>query len=1179
METQSAAWVGQVLADRYQVTAELGAGGMAVVYRAHDLRLGGEVVLKVPRPALLQDPLFAGRFTHEVRAVVQLSHPHVVKVLDFGDFAGHPFAVMQFLPGGSLRDRQKNGDVLVPRPPADLAGWLPAVAQALDFMHRRGFVHRDVKPDNILFDSDGNAYLGDFGIAKALSDERPKEHRTAATGTGMILGTAAYMAPEVILGEPYDGRADQYGLAVTVFELVSGQLPYEGGTMAAIAVQQATKAAPQLDQILTGLPAGLSAAVHRAMTPEPKQRFSDCPAFAAAVTEAVREGPAPIRAQVIVSPTETSRTGACPSCGTDFQMPVGAAGRRVKCRACGAVFRAPGVVAQGGTAVAVRTSPARVPPAPAVETKVGSTAVAPVPPRLKEPAPRSRPSPERPQRLNPGLVVGVAVAGMVAVALVGIAAWLVATVLVHDKAHTGTLVLEDVPNGALVFVDGQRMDVPLPVPQNSVRLELPEGRHEVQVTKNGFAVFTKEVTLQAGQDEPIQIALQPMGLAQQPPPRNMPPPPIRPVLPPGVPPQGPPQSSAPPHVVVLQLQLVDPVVLNPGQGRTVTIRVIRKNWEGPVDLRLDGLPAGEQLRRAVVPAGSEQGNLDLAADQDVLPGDRMVRVRAAAGGTETTATFRLSVVRSLVRVEPMTNSLGMRFVRVPRGTFWAGGGNGRPGTRQVTIAQDFYLGAYEVTHDDWRAVMGPRSNPSHFARTGAGKAAVQGVPDKELRQFPVENVSWEQVQEFLRQLNAREKNTDWLYRLPTALEWEYACRGAGTSKEECASDFYLAEPTNRLASEQANFNGGIPAGRGPKRMAGNRPCRVGSYPPNRLGLYDMHGNVYEWCEDGPAGDRLRTCRGGSWNSFDSQCRAGGGESNPATDRAPNLGFRVARVRTAGLAPEQRPPDATSPPAGDQRILANAIGMDLVLIPAGDFYMGSNRKGDIAASEDETPRHAVKIPRTFRLAVTKTTQGQFEQVLGRDPSTYTGGTNPVERVTYFDAVEFCNKLSEKEGRTPCYRLAGISREKDGSIVKADVEPIPDGSGYRLPSEAEWEYCARAGTTTRFWYGESMQQLYDHAWFDTNSRRPSSVAQKKANPWGLYDMGGLLAEWCDDVWHENYEKAPVDGSAWRLGGDQGLRVVRGGSWRSSGASCRCAARSHSKLGNQFGICGFRVVLVGP
>src|SRR5437660_1743439 len=185
------------------------------------------------------------------------------------------------------------------------------------------------------------------------------------------------------------------------------------------------------------------------------------------------------------------------------------------------------------------------------------------------------------------------------------------------------------------------------------------------------------------------------------------------------------------------------------------------------------------------------------------------------------------------------NSIGMEFVIVPKGKSWLGGGKDRLGDQEVEIPADFYLGKYEVSQEEWEKVMG--DNPSHFSRTGRGKDAVKDIPDADLKRFPVERVSWDDCQLFVTKLNELEKEKGWVYRLPKLTEWEYACRGGPMSDNaDSAFDFYFSKPTNTLLPDQANFG---------KDQELNRPCKVGSHEPNRLGLFDLHGNVWEWCDD------------------------------------------------------------------------------------------------------------------------------------------------------------------------------------------------------------------------------------------------------------------------------------------------------------------------------------------
>ncbi|HZY86452.1 MAG TPA: formylglycine-generating enzyme family protein [Gemmataceae bacterium] len=259
---------------------------------------------------------------------------------------------------------------------------------------------------------------------------------------------------------------------------------------------------------------------------------------------------------------------------------------------------------------------------------------------------------------------------------------------------------------------------------------------------------------------------------------------------------------------------------------------------------------------------------------------------------------------ALYRHRRLTNSIGIQLVLVPRGTFWMG----RPSREtqiekcsavpftQAEIPHDFYIGAFPITQEQWQTVMG--NNPSWFSRSGGGADAVEGISDADLQQFPVESVSWEDVQEFLKRLNAREKDGGFLYRLPNQAEWEYSCRGGAFSQEECGFDFYFSRPTNDLSSEQANFNGNFPAGNAPKGKYLGRTSQVGSYQPNRLGIHDLHGNVWEWCADHIEGDWWgsgHVARGGGWSGYAANCRASYRFGSEPADRRDWLGFRLVAV--------------------------------------------------------------------------------------------------------------------------------------------------------------------------------------------------------------------------------------------------------------------------------------------
>jgi formylglycine-generating enzyme required for sulfatase activity/serine/threonine protein kinase len=261
---------------------------------------------------------------------------------------------------------------------------------------------------------------------------------------------------------------------------------------------------------------------------------------------------------------------------------------------------------------------------------------------------------------------------------------------------------------------------------------------------------------------------------------------------------------------------------------------------------------------------------------------------------ETETTISRKGCEPATAVSQRDNGLLMTFVRLPKGTFYMGWDGEKKGVK-TEIKEDFEIAVHTVTQGQWQAVMG--NNPSWFSRRGNGGNDVLNISDEELKLFPVETVSWNDAQEFIKRLNEKGRARGYLYRLPTEAEWEYACRGGATSEEECSYHFYFDKPTNDLSSEQANFSGAVPFGNAPKGRFLQRPTRVGAYPPNKLGLCDMHGNVWQWCGDlfHPGGGPDRIDRGGSWSSDGSICRAAIRNGVAPADRCNDLGFRLARV--------------------------------------------------------------------------------------------------------------------------------------------------------------------------------------------------------------------------------------------------------------------------------------------
>ncbi|UFQ19609.1 MULTISPECIES: serine/threonine-protein kinase [Streptomyces] len=274
--------VGQRIAD-YQVEGEIGRGGMAVVYRARDLRLDRTVALKLLAPELARNDTFRRRFTHESRVAAAIEHPHIVPVFEAGETDGVLYIAMRYVPGSDLRHLLDRGGPLSVTAALRIA---TQIASALDAAHDHGLVHRDVKPGNILIakgtDSDHpeHAYLTDFGLTKkSLS-------LTGFTTVGQFVGTLDYVAPEQISGRPVDGRCDVYSLACVVYETMAGGPPFQRDDDIALLWAHQYDQPPRLAEKRPGVPPGLDGVLAKALAKSPEDRYGSCLEFAATLRAA-----------------------------------------------------------------------------------------------------------------------------------------------------------------------------------------------------------------------------------------------------------------------------------------------------------------------------------------------------------------------------------------------------------------------------------------------------------------------------------------------------------------------------------------------------------------------------------------------------------------------------------------------------------------------------------------------------------------------------------------------------------------------------------------------------------------------------------------------------------------------------------------------------------------------------
>ena len=464
------------------------------------------------------------------------------------------------------------------------------------------------------------------------------------------------------------------------------------------------------------------------------------------------------------------------------------------------------------------------------------------------------------------------------------------------------------------------------------------------------------------------------------------------------------------------------------------------------------------------------------------------------------------------------NGVSFDMAEVEGGTFTMGAteeqgsdvsDNEKP-AHQVMLSP-YYIGKTEVTQELWEAVMG--SNPSFFSGN---------------KNRPVENVSWDDCQVFINKLN---RLTGKRFRLPTEAEWEYAARGGKKSK---GYKYSGSNTIDAVAWYDTNSAG--------------TTHPVASKAPNELGLYDMSGNVWEWCSDwygksyyeespepnpiGPEIGTLRVKRGGDWYFSANKCRVSYRNSNSQHYQTSENGLRLVL---------DMPKETFS---------VNGVDFDMIEVEGGTFTMGATEEQGSDVSDNEKPAHQVMLS-PYYIGKTEVTQELWEAVMGSNPSFFSGNKNrPVENVSWDDCQVFINKLNRLTGKR-----------------------------FRLPTEAEWEYAARGGKKSKGYKYSGSNTIDAVAWYDTNSAGTTHpVASKAPNELGLYDMSGNVWEWCSDWYGKSYyEESPEPNP---IGPEIGtLRVKRGGDWYFSANKCRVSYRNSNSQHYQTSENGLRLVLDIP
>ena len=1172
---------------RYQLEKLLGKGAMGAVYLAHDTELERPVALKVPHVAGGASGDLIPRLVRESKAAAALSHPNICRVYDAGVQEGMFFIAMEFVDGRKL------SEYISPTQPLDerqCVSVIRKLAGALAEAHAKGIIHRDVKPDNILINSRGEPVLTDFGLARISKGGLDGR----MTQSGMLVGSPAYMSPEQTTGDPttIGPRSDIYALGIVLFEMLTGRLPFEGSIVSVLA-QIATKDVPAPSALRPGLDPRLDAISRRMTARSLDDRYLS-------MTEIVRDlgdwlkAPSPQASLKEPAPsdaapaTKQSRVSKKPETSAESVAQSERLARKH-------------LLEQNyASAIPMLSRLAELPAAQFGETAEWATNELPLAKKKQHVlSERNQSACKQAREHLKAFEYHQAVQLIEALPAAGRSDDARQLLSEATEKHEDCMSLKDEIDEA---VRRKRYDRLPPLverylalnPNNARIQRLADNlaRNQAERAARQYAGAGKYFDVAGKLVEPKEALL---GLG------------VVGLLLFGV------NWMIQSYVADVQERAGSRQSSTEGTNSLKDRAAGRNNPKGPPPKILVAPFSADEAREAQeswarylgVPV--EYSNSVGMKFRLIPPGEFIM------GSTDQQIEAALPVAGGNVTIEAC-----MR---------------GEAPKHKVTLTKPFYFGAHEVTQEQYQEIMG--NNPSSFSPAGKGSEQVKGL---NTAWHPVDTVSWEDAAEFCRRLNVNEKCDPMYarvaesmtilegngYQLPTEAQWEYAAR-AGTTSVYCSGD--STDDLSQVGWTMLN--------------SGKRTHAVRELQANRFGIHDVHGNVYEWVQDAwapdsygqrfPAGaidpvtssstTHQRVLRGGGWSNHFAYCRSSYRYANKPDYRVSGIGFRISLSVDAVKATETRTADNVSKVANlpEPRRLSvpfsaqearaaqvswaqylgvpaeyvNSIGMKFRLIPPGEFAMGSTDKviNDTlpfsgspelqARVRSEAPRHKVVLTRPFYLGEFEVTQAEYQQVVGPNPSAFspTGrasdqvkgidtSRHPVEMVSWDDAAEFCRRLNVKEKREPMYARV------------ADATTILDGEGYRLPTEAQWEFGAAAGTTTYFWSGENDEALASVGWHRGNSGgRTHAVGELQANPFGLFDVHGNVSEWVQDAWSADSYKAFQNAEAVDpfLSSTSDLqRAHRGGNFSNNYRFLRTSGRNAGASILRISGRGFRIAL---
>jgi formylglycine-generating enzyme required for sulfatase activity/serine/threonine protein kinase len=1177
---------------QYVLLEKLGAGGMGQVFKAYHPSMDRTVAIKVILTKGKIDEESVRRFEREVKAAAKLSHQNIITVYDAGNANGRHFMVMELVKGQDLNVIvHRKGTLGV----SETINYIKQVARGLAFAHENGVIHRDIKPANLFLDIKGNVKILDMGLAK-ISARENEETLSMLTGTTAIMGTVDFMSPEQGLSSrDVDARADIYSLGATLYYFLTKKVMYEGDTAFAKVIAHSESPIPSLKAIRPDVSDNLDLVYTKMVAKQVEDRYKSMLELIQDL-DAIEKGSASTRNLTELSTIyslrnelgemDVSRVSSKKAVQSsksnktivekDYKFALIATGIGVVLSGIVALAFILGrssnsknevasksniengeadIVTTNGSAEGIPTE-GNLLVAPFTETKAKKA--------QKEVAKSLQKEVEEKEDLSKGIKLEMIIipAGKFLMGSPTTEVGRKNDETQHEVSLTKPFYLgkyevtqeqwkEVMGNNPSLSVKGSKLpvtDVSWDDCQDFIKklnaktngsYRLPsEAEWEYacragtttaysfgdNLTKNEANVKDSSAKL-VGSYKPNAFGLYDM------------------------------------HGNVcewcedwkadyLEGSVTDPK--GPGKGGRRVLRGGSFWWEGSRrSFSRSDFPSasrnfdfGFRLARTVDVKTTIAPTVPKSDPAAVMPAawSLLVAPFTEAKAKEAQKEVAKSLQKEVEEKEDLGKGIKLDLVLIPAGKFKMGD-QGKD--HEVTLTKPFYIGKYEVTQEQWQSVIG--GNPS-ISTKGA--------------KLPVTDVSWNDCQEFIKKLNASTKGS---YRLPTETEWEYACR-AGTTTAYSVGD--------SLTKADANYGDGV---------AGSIK-EVGNYKPNAFGLYDMHGNIFEWCEDwkadyplgpvtdpkGPGTGIYRILRGGSFNGQESIARSSLRFENYPSLRVNYLGLRLARtvdVETA-VAPTVPKPDPAElmPVSGNLLVapfteakakeaqkevaksfqkeveekedLGKGIKLDMVLIPAGKFMMGSP-ESETGRGSNET-QHEVTLTNPYYLGKYEVTQEQWEVVMGYNPSDVKGIKLPVTMISWNNCQEFIKKLNAKTN-----------------------------GGYRLPTEAEWEYACRAGTTTAY----SMEIIYK---FVNYNRGPAGSTKEagsyKPNAFGLYDMHGNVREWCED-WKADY---PADAITNPKGPEIGTyRVLRGGAFNSDSSEIRSSDRYlYGAPTSGFNASGFRL-----